>query len=73
MTTLGDLQGWLHKLKQAYYSGTKSVTHGDTTHTFQDMAAMRRAIADAEAEIAALSGSRRPSAGYARFSRGDGS
>ncbi|MDX8513541.1 phage head-tail joining protein [Mesorhizobium captivum] len=73
MTTLSDLQAWLHKLKQAYYTGVKSVSHGGTTTTFQDMDKMRQAIADAEAEIGGLTGSRRPAAGYASFSRGDGS
>ena len=45
-------QAWLDALEAAYYRGIRSVTHGDTTTTYQDMASMRLAIIEARAMIA---------------------
>jgi len=73
MTALTDLQARLDAAKKIYHGLVQSSQHGDSRIQFVDIEKQERVIASLERDIAALSGRRPPSAGYARFSRGDGS
>lgn len=64
------LEDDLATLRTAARSGVQRVRYADGREvTYRTMAELRQAIADVEAEIAAVAGRLRPVAGFASFRR----